>query len=236
MFVIIIGGGRTGTQLATLLLEQNHLVHLVEHRREVLSRIHRELPTEIIYEGYFINPDVLEQAEIHKAEVLAACTANDEENLVACYLARVRYGVGRTIARVNNPRNAWLFDDKFHVDVALSNAEIMAKLIEEEMSMGDMMTLLKLRRGDYSLVEEKIPSGARAIGIPIKDMKLPDNCIIAAIIRNGKVILPRGLTTLEVDDEVLAITDSEGAEQLTTLFSHPHLSRNGESGLTKPAR
>lgn len=221
MFVIIIGGGRTGTQLATLLLEQNHLVHLVEHRREVLSRIHRELPTEIIYEGYFINPDVLEQAEIHKADVLAACTANDEENLVACYLARVRYGVGRTIARVNNPRNAWLFNDKFHVDVALSNAEIMAKLIEEEMSMGDMMTLLKLRRGDYSLVEEKIPPGARAIGVPIKDMKLPDNCIIAAIIRNGKVILPRGLTTMEVDDEVLAITDSEGAEQLTDLFKVP---------------
>jgi trk system potassium uptake protein TrkA len=102
--------------------------------------------------------------------------------------------------------------------------------------MGDMMTLLKLRRGDYSLVEEKIPPGVRAIGVPIKDMKLPDNCIIAAIIRNGKVILPRGLTTLEVDDEVLAITDSEGAEQLTALFSHPHPSRNGESGLTKPAR
>lgn len=236
MFVIIIGGGRTGTQLATLLLEQNHLVHLVEHRREVLSRIHRELPTEIIYEGYFINPDVLEQAEIHKADVLAACTANDEENLVACYLARVRYGVGRTIARVNNPRNDWLFDNKFHVDVALSNAEIMAKLIEEEMSMGDMMTLLKLRRGDYSLVEEKIPPGARAIGVPIKDMKLPDNCIIAAIIRNGKVILPRGLTTIEVDDEVLAITDSEGAEQLTDLFKGPYPPRNHESGLTKPSR
>lgn len=236
MFVIIIGGGRTGTQLATILLEQNHFVHLVEHRREVLSRIHRELPTEIIYEGYFINPEVLEQAEIHKADVLAACTANDEENLVACYLARVRYGVGRTIARVNNPRNAWLFDDKFHVDVALSNAEIMARLIEEEMSMGDMMTLLKLRRGDYSLVEEKIPPGARTIGVPIKDMKLPENCIIAAIIRDGKVIMPRGLTTLEENDEVLAITDSDGAEQLTALFSHPHPPRNGESGLTKPSR
>jgi trk system potassium uptake protein TrkA len=148
----------------------------------------------------------------------------------------VRYDVGRTIARVNNPRNDWLFDNKFHVDVALSNAEIMAKLIEEEMSMGDMMTLLKLRRGDYSLVEEKIPPGVRAIGVPIKDMKLPDNCIIAAIIRNGKVILPRGLTTLEVDDEVLAITDSEGAEQLTDLFKVPHPPRNNESGLTKPSR
>lgn len=127
--------------------------------------------------------------------------------------------MSRTIARVNNPRNAWLFDEKFHVDVALNNAEIMARLIEEEMSMGDMMTLLKLRRGDYSLVEEKIIHGARAIGIPIKDMKLPENCIIAAIIRNGKVVLPRGLTTLEVDDEILAITDNQGAEQLAALFT-----------------
>ncbi len=220
MFVIIIGGGRTGTQLATLLLDQNHLVRLIEHRRDVLSRIHRELPTEMIYEGYFLNPGVLEQAEIHKADVLAACTANDEENLVACYLARSRYQVARTIARVNNPRNAWLFDEKFHVDVALNNAEIMARLIEEEMSMGDMMTLLKLRRGDYSLVEEKITTGARAIGIPIKDMKLPENCIIAAIIRNGNVILPRGLTTLEVDDEVLAITDNQGADQLAVIFAN----------------
>ena len=230
MFVIIIGGGRTGTQLATLLLNQNHLVHLIEHRREVLSRIHRELPTEIIYEGYFLNPEILEQAEIHKADVLAACTANDEENLVACYLARARYKVGRTIARVNNPRNAWLFDEKFDVDVALNNAEIMARLIEEEMSMGDMMTLLKLRRGDYSLVEEKIPFGARSIGIPIKDMKLPENCIIAAIIRNGNVVLPRGVTTLEADDEVLAITDNLGAEQLAALF-HPH--QSGEKGLNR---
>ncbi len=220
MFVIIIGGGRTGTQLATLLLDQNHLVRLIEHRRDVLSRIHRELPTEMVYEGYFLNPGVLEQAEIHKADVLAACTANDEENLVACYLARSRYQVARTIARVNNPRNAWLFDEKFHVDVALNNAEIMARLIEEEMSMGDMMTLLKLRRGDYSLVEEKITTGARAIGIPIKDMKLPENCIIAAIIRNGNVILPRGLTTLEVDDEVLAITDNQGADQLAVIFAN----------------
>lgn len=227
MFVIIIGGGRTGTQLATLLINENHHVHVIEHRREVLSRMHRELPTEIIFEGYFLNPEVLEQAEIHKSDVLAACTANDDENLVACYLARVHYKVIRTIARVNNPRNAWLFDEKFHVDVALNNAEIMARLIEEEMSMGDMMTLLKLRRGDYSLVEEKIPSGARAIGVPIKDMKLPENCIIAAIIRNGKVVLPRGLTTLEVDDEVLAITDNQGAEQLAILLNPIRPATNG---------
>ena len=219
MFVIIIGGGRTGTQLATLLINQNHHVHIIENRREVLSRMHRELPTEIIYEGLFSSPAVLEQAEIQKADVLAACTVNDAENLVACFLGRTRYGIGRTIARVNNPRNAWLFDEKFCVDVALNNAEIMARLIEEEMSMGDMMTLLKLRRGDFSLVEEKIPPRAPAIGIAIQNLGLPDNCIIAAIVRRGQMLVPRGITTFEAGDEVLAITDSQGAEQLASLFT-----------------
>lgn len=221
MFVLILGGGRTGTQLATLLLNQKHQVHVVEHRPEILALIHRELPTENIYEGYFLDPTVLEHAEIQKADVLAACSVNDAENLVACYVARSRYKVARTIARVNNPRNAWLFNEKFHVDVDLNNAEIMARLIEEEMSMGDMMTLLKLRRGDYSLVEEKIPTGAPAIGHSIQDVNIPENCVIAAIIRHGKVIVPRGSTTFEANDEVLAITDSAGAEQLVSLFAAP---------------
>jgi len=224
MFVLILGGGRTGTQLATLLLNQNHQVHVVEHRPEILALIHRELPTENIYEGYFLDPTVLEHAEIQKADVLAACSVNDAENLVACYVARSRYRVPRTIARVNNPRNAWLFNEKFHVDVDLNNAEIMARLIEEEMSMGDMMTLLKLRRGDFSLVEEKIPAGAPAIGKAIQDVNIPENCVIAAIIRHGKVIVPRGSTTFEAEDEVLAITDSSGAEQLISLFAAPNKS------------
>jgi len=221
MFVLIVGGGRVGAQLATLLVAQNHHVHVIEHRREVLARIHRELPTEVIYEGAPTDPHVLEQAEIRRANVLAACTTSDADNLVLCFLARTRYNIPRTIARVNYPRNAWLFDQKFHVDVALSQAEILASLIEEEMSLGDMMTLLKLRRGRYSLVEEKIPAGAKAIGIPIKDLVLPEQCVIAAIIRQGEIMLPRGITTLEVGDEVLAVTDREGAEQLALLFAPP---------------
>ena len=221
MFVLIVGGGRVGAQLATLLVAQNHHVHLVEHRREVLARIHRELPTEVIYEGNPTDSQVLEQAGIQRVGVLAACTTNDADNLVLCFLARTRYNVPRTIARVNYPRNAWLFDQKFHVDVALSQAEILASLIEEEMSLGDMMTLLKLRRGRYSLVEEKIPAGAKAIGIPIKDLALPEPCVIAAIIRQGEIMLPRGITTLEEGDEVLAVTDREGAEQLALLFAPP---------------
>jgi trk system potassium uptake protein TrkA len=221
MFVLIAGGGRTGTQLATLLLNQNHTVHVVEHRRDVLSRIHRELPTEVIFEGNFTNPAALEQAGVQQANVVAACTVNDAENLAICFLARERYKVPRTIARVNNPRNAWLFNEMFHVDVALNNAEIMARLIEEEMSMGDMMTLLKLRRGEYSLVEEKIPPGARAIGVAIKDLALPESCVIAAVIRHGKIVLPRGVTAFEANDEVLAVTDERGAQELAVLFAPP---------------
>ena len=219
MIVLIAGGGRTGTQLATLLLAQNHDVHVVEDRKDVLARLHREIPTEVIYEGHPAHPETLQQAGIQQADVVAACTTSDAENLAICYIARSQYHVPRTIARINDPGNAWLFDDKFHVDVPLNQADIMASLIEEEMSLGDMMTLLKLRRGQYSLIEEKIPEGARAIGVAIRDLGLPDQCVIAAIIRKNKVIVPRGVTTLEVGDEVLAVTDSDGARQLANLLN-----------------
>ena len=221
MIVLISGGGRTGTQLATLLMMQNHDVRLIEHRPEILGRLHKDLPTETIYEGYPTDPKVLELAGIQQAQTLSACMPTDEENLAVCYLARTLYKVPRIIARINNPRNAWLFDKKFHVDVALDQAQVFASLIEEEMSLGDMLTLLKLRRGEYSLVEEKVPVGAKAVGVAIKDLSLPEECIIAGVIRHGKLILPRGITVLEPGDEVLAITDRSGAEQLSRLLSSP---------------
>lgn len=221
MIVLISGGGRTGTQLATLLMMQNHDVRMIEHRPEILARLHKDLPTEAIYEGYATDSKVLELAGIKEADVLTACMPNDEANLAVCYLARSLYQVPRIIARINNPRNAWLFDEKFNVDVALDQAQMFASLIEEEMSLGDMLTLLKLRRGEYSLVEEKVPAEAQAVGVAIKDLPLPEECIIAGIIRHGKVILPRGTTVLEPGDEVLAITDRPGAEQLSRLLSLP---------------
>jgi trk system potassium uptake protein TrkA len=221
MFVVIAGGGRTGAQLASLLVAQSHDVRLVEHRRDILAHIHRELPTEVIYEGNATNPEVLEAVGVARAQVLAACMASDAENLALCFVARERYRVPRTIACVNNPRSAWLFDTSFHVDVALNQADILASLIEQEMSLGDMMTLLKLRRGRYSLVGERIPEGARAVGVAIKDLPLPPNSVIAAIIRQGEIVIPRGPLTFEAGDEVLAITDAEGAEELAALFGRP---------------
>lgn len=218
MLVVIAGGGRTGAQLAKSLIAMGHEVHMVEKRSDILSRIHKELPTESIFEGDPLDPSVMDSTEIRRADVFAATTPYDAENLALCYYIRQRYGVNRTIARVNNPRNAWLFDEKFNVDVAVNQADLLSRLIEEEMSLGDMMTLLKLRRGKYSLVEEKIPATAKAVGVAIKDLMLPTDCVIAAIIRKGELVLPRGITKLEVDDEVLAITDEEGATQLAELF------------------
>lgn len=218
MFVIIAGGGRTGAQLARSLLSENHTVHVIEHRKEVLARIHKELPTEVIYPGNALDTQVLEQAGIKEAQVFAATSTSDAENLSLCFLAKERYQIKRTIARVNNPRDAWLFDSKFHVDVAVNQADILSRLIQEEMSLGDMMTLLKLKRGRYSLVEEKIPLMSKVCGVAIKDLNLPANCVVAAIIRKGEIVLPRGNTTLEVEDEVLAITDNDGARQLAAIL------------------
>ncbi len=218
MFVIIAGGGRTGAQLASLLVNLNHRVHLVEQRADVLDRIHHELPTEVIYQGDPTNPQVLETAGIREAQVMAACTTSDADNLVLCYMARERYGVARTIARINNPRSAWFFDAKFHVDVALNQADLMAKLIAEEMSLGDMMTLLKLRKGAVALVEEKIVPGAEADGQLVRDLKLPEDCTLAAVIRKDDVYAVRGDTLLKAGDEVLAVINTDQREALARLL------------------
>jgi trk system potassium uptake protein TrkA len=221
MFVLIIGGGRTGTELAHLLLEQKHKIRIVEDRSEILARLHRELPTEIIFQGDATEPAALEEAGIREAQVVAACLADDAQNLVVCYLARQLFSVTRTVARINNPRNAWLFDEKFCVDVAVNHCDIMARIIEEEVSFGDMVTLLKLHGGDYSIIEETIAPGARGTCIPLKDLNLPEDCVIAAILRGGKVIVPRGGSAFQGGDQVLAVTNRQGAAFLTELFSAP---------------
>jgi trk system potassium uptake protein TrkA len=221
MFVLIAGGGRTGTRLASLLIAQNYKVRLIEHRRELLTHLHQELPTEVIYEGNTVDPSVLEAAGISEAHVVAAVTAEDATNLAMCFVAKTLFDVPRTIARVNNPVNAWLFDEKFKVDVALNSADVLAHLIQEEMSLGDMMTIFKIRRGRYSVVEEKVPPGAKGIGIQLKDMGLAEHCVIAAIIRDGVMTLPRGDSTLQENDEIIAVTSDEGAQKLAELLAHP---------------
>jgi trk/ktr system potassium uptake protein len=160
---------------------------------------------------------------------VAAVTNNDSTNLAICYLAKSMFDVPRTISRVNNPNNAWLFNENFHVDVALNSADVFAHLIQEEMSLGDMMTIFKLRRGRYAVIEEKVPPGAKVIGIPLKDLDLAEHCVIAAIIRDGVMTLPRGDSILQAEDEIIAVASPEGAQKLADLLAFPvYPMRNGK--------
>ncbi|HLE27797.1 MAG TPA: TrkA family potassium uptake protein [Anaerolineales bacterium] len=219
MLVIIVGGGKVGSHLALLLLNEGHEVKLIDDRPDVLERLREELPQGAVIAGDGSSPSVLEAAGIDRANVLAAVTAEDEANLVITSLGRFEFNVPRVIARVNNPKNAWMFNADMGVDVALNQADILAKLIAEEMSLGDMMTLLKLRRGEYVLVEEKLPPGSQMLDAPLMKLPLPETCVIAAVIRRGKVLVPRGHMRFEMGDEVLAVVDNASLPALRRLFA-----------------
>jgi trk system potassium uptake protein len=221
MFVIVVGGGNTGSQLAKFLIEAGHTVRVIDERPAVLEKLGTEIPQEVIIDGDGSSPTVLEKAGIQKAQVLAAVTGSDETNLVITSLGKFEFNVPRVIARINNSKNAWLFTPDMGVDVSLNQAEILAKLTAEEMSIGDMMTMLKIRRGQFSIVEEKIAPNAPAIGKALKDLSLPHNCVISGIIRHGEMIMPRGTTILEEGDEILALIDDHARGQLAKLLGRP---------------
>jgi len=221
MFVIVVGGGKVGTYLASLLLSEGYQVKVIEMRDEEIPRLQRDLSPEVVYHGNGTDPNVLEAAGIRNANVVAAVTGADETNLVVSSLARFEFKVARIIGRVNNPKNAWLYTPEMGVDVALNQADLIARLVAEEMSLGDMMTLLKLRKGQYSIVENRVDPEALAAGKLIRDLDLPRDCVLTAIIRGGELVIPRGDTMLEPDDEVLALVHSSQLEQLARLLRGP---------------
>lgn len=218
MHVIVVGGGKVGVHLASLLLAEGHRVKVIELDREAIHRLQEELPGEAVVPGSGTDPAVLEGAGARQADVVAATTGADETNLVVTSLARYEFHVPRTIGRVNNPKNAWLFTTVMGVDVALNQADLMAHLIAEEMSLGDMMTLLKLRKGQYSVVEEKVHPAAAAAGEALRDVVLPSECVVAAVIRKGRLLIPQPDLVLEPADEVLAVVHAGQAAALAALL------------------
>lgn len=219
MYVIIVGGGKTGSQLAEGLLKEGHTIRIIEEREAVAERLRSELPQEVVLVGDGSSPALLEQAGIAHANVLAAVTGEDETNLVAATLARFEFHVPRVIGRINSPKNAWLFTPEMGVDVALNQSDILAKLIEEEMSLGDMMTLLKLRKGEYSVVEEKVHPNSVVIDKPLSELTIPSECVIAAIIRKGKLIIPHGDTLIIAADEIIAVCHTSQIKQLASALA-----------------
>ena len=206
MKVIIVGGGKVGCYLTSLLQNGGHQVKLIEIRTHQLERLGCDLPKEVLVLG------------IRSADVLAVVTGADEINLVAATIARLEYQVPRILARIKNPKNAWLFTPEMGVDVALNQAELMATLVAEEMSVGDMMTLLKLNQGQFSLVEEKVHPQSLAVGKTVRALGLPTECVLVAIIRNGQLLIPHGDTRLMPADEVLAIIHAADLQDLAKIL------------------
>ncbi len=218
MNVMIVGAGQVGDYLASLLVERGHKVTIIEQREARLVKLKRDLPGESIVLGSGTDPKTLEAAGIRSADVLAAVTGADETNLVIATLARFEFGVRRVVARVNNPRNNWLFNPSMGVDLGVNQADLMARVVAEEMSMGDMMTLLKLHRGQFSLVERRVDPASAAIGVNLRDLKLPQECVLVAVIRDANLIIPRGDTALNAGDEVMAIVHDSHLEHLASIL------------------
>jgi trk system potassium uptake protein TrkA len=217
MIVLIVGGGKVGRHLAALLAAA-HQVKVIEMRPERIALVTQEAPTAQVFLGNGTDPVLLENSGIRQCDVVAAVTGQDETNLVVTTLARFAFARPRTIGRVNDPRNAWMFTATMGVDVAVNQADLMAHLIAEAMSLGDMMTLLKLRKGQYSLVEEKLDRAAQAVGQSIAALRLPPDCVLTAVLRGGQLLIPRAELILQADDEVLAVVHADQAAALAALL------------------
>jgi trk system potassium uptake protein TrkA len=218
MNVMIVGGGKVGEYLTDYLLKTGHRVKLIENHREDYNQLIKAFPRDVVVLGNGSDPDVLEASGIRKVDVVAAVTGTDEVNLVVTSLARFEFEVPRIIARVNHPKNAWMFTKEMGVDVALNQADLIATMIAEEMSLGDMILIHKLRKGQFSLVEEKVTHGSIANGKSIKELKLPPECIFTAVIRKGEMLVPHGSLVLQEMDEVIAVVHSSKLQALAKVL------------------
>jgi len=221
MYVVIVGGGKVGSYLARMLRESDYEVTLVEERKEQVAKVQEDQPDLHIVLGDGCEPDILDEARVLKADAVVAATGHDEDNIVVCMLSKHEYEVPHTIARINNPKNEWLFRESFGVDIALSNTHMIAKILQEEVALGDLVTLLKLKKGDVSLVELTLEETSPGIGKAIKDLALPSGVILVSIIRGSELILPKGSTILATGDEILAVTAAQGEMEIKKALGSP---------------
>jgi len=226
MNVIIVGGGQVGTYIANILLKNNCSVKVIENRNSAYEKLKTDIPLENIVLGNGSDPNVLEAAGIGKADVVAAVTGADDTNLVVSTIAKFEFGVSRVIARVNNPKNAWLFHLGMGVDVGLNQADLMAHLVVEEIDLTNMLTLMKLKRGNYSIVQVKADSQSGIINQPVKDLRMPENAVLIAIYRGNDVLIPHGSTVILGDDEVLAFADEDAQVVINKLFGRKNESKH----------
>lgn len=217
MYIVINGGGKVGTFLARTLKGRGHDVAVIERHEQTCREIASELPEILVVHGDGCDVPTQAEAGTGHADVFTSVTGDDDDNLVACQLAKVSFGVPRTIARVNDPQNEHIFHE-MGID-AISSTTIISHLVEEEATIGDVITLYTLKKGKLALVEVELPAErCKVCHKRISELSLPRDCIIVTVLRGEKVILPRGDTTLEAGDSVIALTGVGEEEELKRML------------------
>lgn len=216
MYVVIVGAGKVGYFLAKRLCASKHTVAIVEKDRDLCGDIAKELEA-LVISGDGCDPRILEEAGVSRAEVVAAVTGDDEDNLIICQLAKERFKVGRTVGCVNNPDNEHTFAE-LGVDVPVDSTKIIAKIIEEEVSFSDFVNLMSFKRGRLAVVRVDIPEDSPIINKEVKDIELPPDSVLVSIVRGEEVIVPKGNTVLKSGDDVIALTFVGNEPQLLNLL------------------
>ena len=216
MYIIVAGGGKVGFYLARALIAQGHEVLVIEKDRARVNEIANELGN-VVQRGNADEASVLADAGGNRADVVVAVTGDDEDNLVICQVAKRRFNVARTVARINNPANEYIFR-LLAIDATVSSTEVILSIIEQEIPSESLVPLLRLRNTDVEIVEATLPPGSPLDGLALRDLDLPAESIIAVVIRGGDPIFPGGGTTLRAGDEVIALTRSTHEDELRQTF------------------
>ncbi|MEV8099393.1 TrkA family potassium uptake protein [Kitasatospora sp. NPDC085879] len=217
MRVAIAGAGAVGRSIAGELLENGHDVLLIDKNPNSISVERVPMAEWLLADACEITS--LDEAALQRCHVVIAATGDDKVNLVVSLLAKTEYGVPRVVARVNNPKNEWLFNESWGVDVAVSTPRLMSALVEEAVSVGDLVRLMRFSQGNANLVELTLAADTELVGTRVADVPWPVDTALVTIIREGRVLVPGKDDTLEAGDELLFVAAQEREEELEGLLS-----------------
>ena len=216
--IAIAGAGNVGSFMAKDLSSRGHDVVLIEQNSDLVRSLKQELDVGWVV-GDACELHTLDSAVLSSCEVMVAATGDDEDNVVISLLAKQEFAVPRVIARVNHPDNEWLFTESWGVDVAVSTPHLMTSLVEEAVSVGDLIRLLQLEQGKVALMEMTLDEASPACGKTVGDLNLPPDSTLVAVVRDRHVITPRSETPLHPGDEVLALVAAEAEVDLRRLLT-----------------
>ena len=218
MYIIVVGGGKVGYHLTKALLADGHEILVIERDKRKCDLITDELGG-VVMHGDGCEASNLAEAGTARADMIIAVTGDDEDNMVVCQVAKVKFQVPRAIARINNPKNEGIFK-RLGIDETVSSTQVIMERIQMEMPNHPMLHLLDVRAHGLEVVELKIPAGARSVGRRLREIVLPAQSVIPLIISPTKgPVVPTGDTIIEADAEVMAVTKTESEDQLRLLFT-----------------